>query len=223
LDPVATGPLPLGAPAICGALGDYDESALKRIALSFERPFRSVHRDKRSILLMDREPLRWAGRRESGLGWIEGALWHGDAGDWREAARKGACGLVIEGRRRFLHSAVNGLSHIYWIDRGKATYFASRIDPLVQAGGELLSIDWDAWISTIVFRFPIGERTPFAEIRRLPQFSTLRRRLGRSRRESPSWPWAEVEPDLSLADAAEAIVAGMGEASPHWIATRSVR
>jgi hypothetical protein len=185
---------------------------LNRIASAFESPLRPVHRDERSILLMDREPLRWTGRRESGLGWIEGALWQGDAGDWREAARKGACGLVIEGRQRFLHSAVNGLSRIYWINRGKATYFASRIDPLVQADGELLSIDWDAWISTIVFRFPIGERTPFAEIHRLPQFSNLRRRLGRSHRDSPSWPWTEVEPHLPLADAAEAIVAGLDAA-----------
>jgi len=200
-----------GAPVICGALGRFDQRRLGRIAAAFDVPLRTVHEDDRSILMMDREPLRWQGPRQSGFGWIEAGLWHGGAADWKEAAGKGGCGLAIEGRRRFLHSAVNGLAGPYWIDSGNATYFASQLDPLVQAHPDQLSIDWDAWISTIVFRFPIGERTPFAEISRLPQFSTLRRRLGRSRRDSPGWPWAEVEPHLALADGADAIVAGLDE------------
>jgi hypothetical protein len=201
-----------GAPAVCGALGDYDRDRVERIAAGFGAELHLAHADDRSILLADREPLRWSGRRQTGLGWIEGGLWRGGAADWREAARRGACGVVLDGRRRFLHSAVNGIAAVYWIEGGGATYFASRIDPLVRAWPDPLTADWDAWAATIVLRFPVGERTPFAEIRRLPQFSTLRRRLGRPLRESPTWPWAEVEPHLSLPDAAEGIVAGLREA-----------
>jgi hypothetical protein len=43
-----------------------------------------------------------------------------------------------------LHSSVNGLGPIYWIEDRDATYFASRIDPLVVTAAAPLSIDWDA-------------------------------------------------------------------------------
>src|SRR5512146_3245989 len=120
--------------------------------------------------MLDREPLRWSGARRQGLSWIEGATWRAGASDWGEASRRGACGLVIEGRRRYLHSSVNGLGSIYWIEDGGAVYFASRIDPLVQTAPGRLSIDWDTWASIVALRFPVGERTPFAEIRRLEPF-----------------------------------------------------
>jgi Asparagine synthase len=203
-----------GAPAVCGALGEYDRDRVERAAAAFEAELRPVHEDGRSILLLDREPLRWRGRRQHGLGWIEGGLWDParKPGDWREAARAGACGLAIEGRRRLLHSSVNGIAPLYWIEAGAATYFASRIDPLVRACPHPLSLDWDAWAATISLRFPLGERTPFAEIRRLPVFSALRKRLGRPQRLVPTWPWAEVEPGRSREEAAEAIVAGLREA-----------
>jgi hypothetical protein len=200
-----------GASRVCGALGNYDRERVLRIAAAFDSPLRPAHEDEGSMLMLDREPLRWGGRRQRGLGWIEGGFWRDGASDWRDAARRGACGLVVEGRRRFLHSSVNGVAPVYWIDSGGATYFASRIDPLVQGCPDPLSADWDAWVSTIVLRFPIGERTPFAEIRRLPPFSLLRRRLGRSLRRSPEWAWAEVEPRLSLEEGAEAVVEGLRE------------
>jgi hypothetical protein len=197
------------APLVCGALGAYDRDRVEAIvALLGGRPT-AAHEDDRSILMLDREPLSWVGRRERGLGWIEGGLWRDGASDWREAARGGACGLVLDGRRRFVHSSVNGVAPVYWIDDGEATYFASRIDPLALTCGAALSADWDAWAAIIALRYPLGDRTPFAEIRRLPQFSTLRRRFGRSQRRAPSWPWAEVEPRLSIEEGAEMVVEGL--------------
>jgi hypothetical protein len=177
-----------------------------------DRP-RPVHEDQTSILMLDRKPIEWQGSRQRGIGWIEGDLWRPGAGvhDWREAARLGATGLVLDGRRRFLHSAVNGLAPLYWIEDRGATYFASRIDPLVRSAPARLSIDWDAWAAIIALRYPLGERTPFAEIRRLPPFSTLRRRFGRGRTQSPTWPWAEIEPDADLASAADATVEALRE------------
>ena len=178
---------------------------------------RIVHEDENSILLLDREPLAWWGRSNRGLGWIEGDVWRGPASRWEDASVAGACGLVIEGRRRIVHSAVNGLAPVYWMDGSGATYFASRIDPLVIASPTRLSFDWDAWASIISLRYPVGELTPFAEIRRLGPHSTLRRRLGRSRAESPSWPWAELEPHLSLADGVEAAAEALRESLSPFV------
>ncbi len=200
---------PPRSPVACGALGAYDRDRVLRLAAALDGGSRVVHEDERSILLLDREPLRWSGARQRGLGWIEGAAWRGGAADWGEASRRGACGLAIEGRRRFLHSSINGLGSIYWIEDGGAVYFASRIDPLVRTAPGRLSIDWDAWASIVAVRFPAGERTPFAEIRRLEPFSTLGRRLRHFRSHSPTWPWAEAEPQLDCNGAAEGVLEGL--------------
>ncbi len=173
---------------------------------------RVAHSDQRSILLLDRDPLRWNGQRESGLAWIDGCLWRSGATDWQEAARRGACGLVIEGQRRYLHSSISGLGPVYWLDEGGATYFASRIDPLVATAQRRLSVDWDAWAAILTMRYPLGGRTPFAEIRRLGPSMTLGRRLGRSRARRRRWPWAEVGPDRTEAEGAEAVADSLREA-----------
>ena len=128
---------------------------------------RPVHEDERSILYCDREPIRWGGERERGYAWIEGDVWRGDPSSWEEASRLGACGLALDGRRRLVHTSVSGYARLYWIEDRGATYFASRVDPLVRAWPRPLSVDWDAWAATIIFRHPVGGRTPFAEIRRL--------------------------------------------------------
>lgn len=172
-----------------------------------------VHEDDSSALILDRAPVEWSGNRQRGLGWIEGDARQPPKRftDWSAAAEAGICGLALDGRRRFLHSAVNGLAPLYWLEQGGAIYFSSRIDPLVRTSPSLLSIDWDAWASIISFRFPAGNRTPFAEIGRLPQSSTLRRRLGGARMKEERWPWLEIEPDQSLETAAEGAAAALVE------------
>jgi Asparagine synthase len=203
---------PPRAPVVCGALGRYDRDRVLRIAAGLGSGCRPVHEDERSILALDREPLRWKGPAQEGLGWIEGLIWDGGARDWEAASRRGACGLVLEGRHRYLHSSISGLGPLYWsADRGCA-YFASRIDPLARAAPDPLTIDWDAWASILALRFPAGERTPFAEIRRLEPFSVLGRRWGRFRAHSATWPWTAVEPHLDRESAAEGVVAALREA-----------
>ena len=207
----AGGPGPTGATVACGALGAYDPERVRRIAAALGDGMRPVHDDERSILYCDREPIRWGGERERGYAWIEGDVWRGDPASWEQASRLGACGLALEGRRRLVHSSVSGYARLYWIEDRAATYFASRVDALVRAWPRPLSVDWDAWAATIVFRHPVLGRTPFAEISRLGPHSALRRRLGRSRVEVPAWPWAEIEPRLSLDAGADAWVASLRE------------
>jgi hypothetical protein len=99
------------------------------------------------------------------------------------------------------------LAPIYWLEEDGATYFASRIDPLVRSARGPLSIDWQAWAATIALRYPVGERTPFEEVRRLPGMATMRRRrfAGTQIRVETS-PWEETEPCVSVDLASERVV-----------------
>ncbi len=200
-----------GAPIACGALGAYDPERVRRIGALIGAQPRPVHEDAGSVLMLDREPVQWHGSRSRGIGWMEGSFWRPGttAEDWQQAARLGATGLVIDGRQRYLHTAVNGLAPLYWTEEAGATYFASRIDPLVRSSPRPFSIDWDAWAAIIAMRYPLGDRTPFAEVRRLGPFSTLRRRLGRGRAKAATWPWAEIEPGVGMEAAAERLADGV--------------
>ena len=205
---------PARAPHACGALGRFDRARVQRMARLLGIASQPAHEDDRSVLLLDRPPVAWSGGSQRGLGWVEGdARGPGtDFADWRGAAGAGICGLVLDGRRRWLHSAANGLAPLYWLEQGGAVYFASRIDPLARTSEALLSIDWDAWAAIVAMRYPLGNRTPFAEISRLPQSATLRRRLGGSRLREERWAWVEVETENSLAAAAEGVAAALEEA-----------
>lgn len=162
---------------------------------------------------MDRAPLPWGRGQHQGLGWIEGTPWQPGATTWEEASVAGACGLVLDGRHRRLHSSVNGVGAIYWLTDGDALYFASRIDPLVQATPGDFTIDWDAWSSTIALRFPAADRTPFAEIRRLQPHAALTWRRRQVSVETPTWPWAHVEQHLERREAGEALAQSLRDAA----------
>jgi hypothetical protein len=197
----------------CGALGAYDRERVGRLAAATGHELSAVHADERSILMLDRDPVEWRAGGSRGFGWVETDLWRpAPVSGWTDAARRGACGLVLEGRRHFLHSSVSGIGPLYWLEDGNAAYFASRIDPLARAHGRPLTIDWDAWAAIVALRYPLGGRTPFAEIRRLGPFETLRRRFGRARVRRQDWPWAAVEPSAGLEAAAGAVAEALREA-----------
>jgi len=206
--------VPARAAHACGALGRYDRDRLLRMAKLLGAGTEFAHEDDSSALILDRAPVEWGGGDQRGYGWVEGGARRPPArlSDWKAAAGAEICGLALDGRRRFLHSAVNGLAPLYWLEQGGAVYFASRIDPLVRTSPTRLSIDWEAWASILALRFPAGDRTPFAEISRLPQFATLRRRFGGARVKEERWPWTEVEPDQSIGAAAEGAAAALEEA-----------
>ncbi len=154
------------------------------------------------MLVMDREPIRWAANGRRGLGWSERVDEVSGSGidGWRDAScTAAACGLVIDGRRSHLHSSVAGVSPVYYLGDGGAIYFATTIDALALATPRRLSVDWEAWATILSLNYPVGDRTPFAEIRRLPPFSTLEIRRGKPRVREERWPWAEVEPTLDVA------------------------
>jgi Asparagine synthase len=170
-----------------------------------------VHEDGNSILLLDRPPIRWRGRGK-GLAWTENPTSEREVGFWKDASRElGACGLVVQDKRRRVHSSVAGIAPIYHVEHAGAVYFASRIDPLVEALPRRLTIDWRAWASIFYLRFPLGERTPFLEVKRLRPFSTLEwdGDAQRAKTVQHRWPWSEIEPHLGLDAGSESALEAM--------------
>ena len=199
-------------PVVCGALGHYDRAVVERIAAALPAVPGEVHADRRSCLWLDREPLRWRSGLRHGLAWSE--RWPapdaGSADTWQDAACElDACGLVLGPRRRAVHSSVSGAAPVYWLDHEDATYFASRIDALVRGVDVRLDTDWTTWASMFALRQPLGERTPFHQIRRLRQLALLERAGGRGRADAAPWPWAEIEPHDNLDAAAETTIGAL--------------
>jgi hypothetical protein len=211
-----TGPLddPARNPVACGALGAYDRTVVERVADALPARPAEVHADRRSCLWLDREPIRWRRGLLRGLAWSERFPRPEPAGvrSWEDAATSlDACGLVLAPRRRLVHSSVSGTMPVYWIDHGKATYFATRVDALVRGLGDRLDVDWDAWAAIFSLRLPLGERTPFRQIRRLRQFAIVEREAGAGVARDAPWPWAAVTPSAGIDEAADAFVTGLLE------------
>jgi hypothetical protein len=206
---------PARNPVACGALGPYDGSIVARIASALPSPPREVHADRRSCLWLDREPIRWRAGPRGGLAWSERypAPDPGGVRSWVDAATAlDACGLGLGLRRRWIHSSVAGSAPVYWTEHDGATYFASRIDALARGIGAPLDADWDAWSAIFTLRQPLGDRTPFRQIRRLPQLSCLEHGSSGPAVRSEPWAWAEVEPHADIEAAVDATVEALHEA-----------
>ncbi|MDQ2675941.1 MAG: asparagine synthase-related protein [Actinomycetota bacterium] len=193
----------------CGAIGPYDRETVQAIAARMDVPVALAHEDPGSILLADREPIRWEAAEQRGFGWSERVDEVGGGGiaSWRDAACAGAaCGLVVGARGAHLHTSVAGVAPLYFLAHEGAAYFATSVDALAGASPRPLSVDWEAWAAILAIDHPLGDRTPFAEIRRLPPFSTLEVRAHEPVVVEESWPWAEVEPRHEVAAGVEAVV-----------------
>jgi asparagine synthetase B (glutamine-hydrolysing) len=99
------------------------------------------------------------------------------------------------------------MQDLYYRRIGGAVYFSGRIEPLVELGDSPLHVNWGAWASTLALTAPIGEDTPFVEIRRLPAASAWVLRDGSLRMESfePSWMDEAIDPSFDAADAVDAL------------------
>jgi hypothetical protein len=180
---------------------------------ALDEPGRVLDEDG-AVLYLDREPLRWSGDGTHGLAWAEALpVPPATPRTWQDAAREwGASGLAFERGRWLLHTSVSGLAPVYYLTAGDATYFSSRIDALVAAADEPLSVDWDGWASILAVGYPLGDHTPFAEIRRLGPATSVEHGPAGVEVRSHEWPWAEVEPaDVGEAEAAGAIADALRE------------
>jgi asparagine synthetase B (glutamine-hydrolysing) len=203
---------PVGTPRACGALGSFDQGALDRMSAAVGEGLREVHRDERSVLMLDREPIRWGTLEDGGVGWSERLPeTAGAARDWEQAASAGGLGLVLDHDRRALHASASGVGPLYSMIDGEAVYFCTAIDPLVHAASARLSVDWSSWASIIALGYSPGDGTPFNEIRRLDPLARIEVAPGMASTRRPGrLAWVEAEP-MRPAEAQERILAAMRE------------
>jgi asparagine synthetase B (glutamine-hydrolysing) len=156
-----------------------------------------IHRDERSALWLDRDPLVWSGDNCRGFAWSERLPERAHcATTWREAASAGVLGLVVEDDRRLVHASASGVGALYWMSAPDAVYFATGTEALAQAIPGSRSPDWQSWASIVVLGYPCEDDTPFAEVKRLDPLGTIEDFGARGpRTSSGELAWADVEPD----------------------------
>jgi hypothetical protein len=199
-----------GLPRVCGALGSYDPAVVARIVSGLGGRLSEAHRDRRSVLMLDREPLGWSVPGQRGLAWGEREpVDLGEVSSWREAATMGALGLVLDGERRGVHASAAGVGPLYWRRDGDAVYFATAVDPLARGVPGQLTADWESIACVLSIGYPPGDGTLFAEIKRLDPLAVLEyREPGPPTLVPGALAWTEVEPDGS-GDGAEAVLAAL--------------
>jgi asparagine synthetase B (glutamine-hydrolysing) len=109
----------------------------------------------------------WRSGRNRGHTWSSYAV--GDRQtSWQVVAESSlASGLATTDEGVVLHNDAVGLGEIYARRLDQALYFASRIDPLLELDDASLHVDWTAWACILSLGAPLGDATPFAEIRRV--------------------------------------------------------
>jgi hypothetical protein len=178
-------------PYVCGALGRIDTAILGKLtaagprvrpalqtadaALFSSTPLPPYHR------VSDSYAFAWGERRPTAIEeWIAVAETYETPG------------LIGDADKVTLHTGALGLVDVYYVRQGDAVYFSSLIQPLLSLVP--IAIDWAAWASIIQVTFPLGEATPYTEVKRLPGASALVWEHGRVATERRLPRWVRTEP-----------------------------
>jgi hypothetical protein len=191
-------------PYVCGALGRIDSVVLGKLAAAGPRVRPALQSD--GAALFSTTPLPPYHRADGAFAFSWGERRPAAAGDWMSVAETYETpGLIGEGPRVTLHTGALGLVDVYYVRQGDAVYFSSLIQPLLSLVP--IEIDWSAWASIIQVTFPLGEATPYRQVRRLPGSSALvfdgeglstERRLPRWLRTEPYETWTSPEEILGI-------------------------
>jgi hypothetical protein len=87
-------------------------------------------------------------------------------------------GVTLDGGGACLYTDSLGLTEVYCRRVGDAVFFAYRIAPLLAIRGGRLDTDWRAWADRVGLGYPVADRTPFLQIRRMTAGMTWRTRRG---------------------------------------------
>lgn len=194
-------------PFVCGAIGNWDERVLARLTRDAPvavTPVLPIAKGVPLALFSSGETAIW--RSSGSIGHCWGALAYGSAPrGWSDASERWmATGAVNSDAEVAVHTDALGFQDLYYRRLGNAVYFSVRIAPLLDLDSAKLHINWSAWASTLAVTSPVGEDTPFTEIRRMPAASAWVCRGEKLALESFEPSWMAVEPDPRLS--AEAIV-----------------
>jgi len=161
-------------PYVCGAIGRWDATTLRRLKRLSPIRLRQIHSSPTLVLLASAKLTPW--RTSSRRGFLWGSLADGGTpGSWRHASdERLAAGVEIADDSAVLHTDGLGIHDVFLRRLGGAVYFSVRLEPLVDLDDSPVSTDWAAWANILSVTSPLGDQTPFQEIRRLPAFSGLR-------------------------------------------------
>jgi hypothetical protein len=168
-------------PRVVGILGPSDPDLSGRVEAGPARDL-TLHVRHRCATVWSSAPLlSWKTRDRAGVAW-----WAmrtvGRPAAWQEVAELWeALGLEMTERGATLHTASFGMQPLYTLKAGRALVFAQSIEDVCAVMSGALHADWSAWAAIFAFGSPIGNRTPFEEITRLPPGGSWHYDLGRDR------------------------------------------
>jgi asparagine synthetase B (glutamine-hydrolysing) len=194
-------------PFVCGAIGAWNPALVHALTGRAPVPLRRTVERADLVLCSSGPTERWRAGERTGHCW--GDLADGPApSTWRDAAEgRLAGGVELAPDRVAVHTDALGVQDLYYRRVDGAVYFAGRIEPLLAIGPGPLHLDWTAWACTFGLTSPVGDATPFAEIRRLPAAAAWvhgPRGLALDTFE-PSWTANEADPGHRAADVVDAL------------------
>ncbi|MFI6599900.1 asparagine synthetase B family protein [Nonomuraea sp. NPDC050536] len=185
-------------PYVCGALGRIDTALLGKLATAGPRCRPALQAP--DAALFSSHPLPPYHRTQDTFAFSWGERKPAALADWMSVAETyEAPGLMSAGGRIVLHAGALGLVDVYFVRHAEAVYFSSLIQPLLSLVP--IEIDWAAWASILQVTFPLGEATPYPQVKRLPGSSALvfehdrlttERRLPRWLRREPYEAWTSA-------------------------------
>jgi hypothetical protein len=191
-------------PYVCGALGRIDTAILGKLTAAGPRVRPALQTAEAA--LFSSTPLPPYHRAGGAFAFSWGERRPAAAGEWISIAETYETpGLIGDGTRVTLHAGALGLVDVYYLRQGDAIYFSSLIQPLLSLVP--IAIDWSAWASILQVTFPLGEATPYSEVKRLPGSSALvfehdrlttERRLPRWLRTEPYESWISPQEIVEL-------------------------
>ncbi|MEV0594260.1 asparagine synthetase B family protein [Nonomuraea cavernae] len=182
-------------PYVCGAFGRVDSVVLGKLTGAGPRVRPALQTAEAA--LFSSAPLPPYHRADGAFAFSWGERRPPALGDWMSVAETYETpGLIGDGERVTLHAGALGLVDVYYVRLGDAVYFSSLIQPLLSLVP--IELDWAAWASIIQVTFPLGDATPYSQVKRLPGSSALtfergalatERRLPRWLRREPYEAW----------------------------------
>ncbi|MFG6199213.1 asparagine synthetase B family protein [Nonomuraea sp. JJY05] len=181
-------------PYVCGALGRIDSAILGKLTAAGPRLLPALQSS--DAALFSSAPLPPYHRLGHSYAFSWGERKPSGDDDWMTVAETFETpGLIGDGDSVTLHTGALGLVDVYYVRLGEAVYFSSQIQPLLSL--VQVEIDWSAWASILQVTFPLGEATPYADVKRLPGSSALVWRHGRLATERRLPRWLRSEPHES--------------------------
>ncbi|MEU6720568.1 asparagine synthetase B family protein [Nonomuraea sp. NPDC046802] len=178
-------------PYVCGALGRIDTAVLGKLMAAGPRVRPALQ--SAEAALFSSTPLPPYHRSGAAFAFSWGERKPAAVEDWMTVAETYETpGLIGDGERITLHTGALGLVDVYYVRHGEAVYFSSLIQPLLSLVP--IQIDWSAWASILQVTFPLGEATPYDEVKRLPGSSALVWEHGRVATDRRLPRWLRTEP-----------------------------